>query len=106
PERLFVAINENLDVRRRIYRLPAWQTQMADVGRACGASANFAGSGGAIVGTCADEAMFERLQSALGAIDCRVLRIPNPEPRIPNPESLVPSPHPADRRPPSPRLPA
>jgi galactokinase/mevalonate kinase-like predicted kinase len=68
------AIDGNLDVRRAIYRLPAWQSQMADVARACGASANFAGSGGAIVGTYDDEAMFAKLQSSLRAIDCYTIK--------------------------------
>jgi galactokinase/mevalonate kinase-like predicted kinase len=69
------AIDENLDVRRGIYRIPAWQIGMADVARGCGASANFAGSGGAVVGTYDDDSMFERLQSALQAIDCRVINL-------------------------------
>ena len=32
---------------------------MVEVARACGASAKFAGSGGAIIGICRDDAMFE-----------------------------------------------
>jgi glucuronokinase len=68
------AIDDNLDVRRGIYRLPPWQVQMADVARACGASANFAGSGGAIVGTYATDAMFERLRNELGSSGCRTIR--------------------------------
>jgi glucuronokinase len=89
--RLAQAIDENLEVRRRIYRLPEWQTQMADVARRCGASANFAGSGGAIVGTYEDEAMFDRLQSAFGAVDCRVIAPlgrtnPRPFARVPGME--------------------
>ena len=39
-----------------------------------GASAKFAGSGGAIVGTYTDDAMFARLEEALGAIGCRVIK--------------------------------
>jgi len=68
------AIDDNLDVRRSIYRLPPWQVQMADAARACGASANFAGSGGAIVGTYATEAAFDRLRNALASSGCRTIK--------------------------------
>src|ERR1041385_2331325 len=43
-------INENFDTRHSIYNLPPWQVQMVEVARECGASAQFSGSGGAIVG--------------------------------------------------------
>jgi glucuronokinase len=53
--RLAALMNENFDTRRRIYSLPPWQVEMVEAARACGASAKFAGSGGAIVGTYSDE---------------------------------------------------
>ena len=71
--RLAALINENYDTRSRIYRLPAWQQEMVAVARGCGASAKFAGSGGAIVGTYAGAAMLERLRAELARIDCRVI---------------------------------
>ena len=46
---------------------------MVDVARACGASANFAGSGGAVVGTYEGDATLDALRAALGAIGCRVV---------------------------------
>jgi glucuronokinase len=67
-------INENFDTRRKIYNLPPWQVQMVEKARACGASAKFAGSGGAIIGTYAGEAMYEELCRALGAIGSRVFK--------------------------------
>lgn len=67
-------IDENFEVRRRLFKLPAWQVEMIDTARACGASANFAGSGGAIVGTYDGEAMFHRLRSAMDRIHCRTIR--------------------------------
>jgi len=73
-ERLARLMNENFDTRRSIYQLPAGQVQMVEVARRAGASAKFAGSGGAIVGTYQDEAMFQRLQADLGAIGCRVIK--------------------------------
>jgi glucuronokinase len=47
---------------------------MVDVARQCGASAKFAGAGGAIIGTYRDEAMFERLRDALSQIGAQVIK--------------------------------
>src|SRR5262249_9737909 len=47
--RLGELIDANFNLRRSIYRLPPWQIEMIEAARACGASAKFAGSGGAIV---------------------------------------------------------
>jgi len=66
--RLADLIDRNFDTRRSIYRIPAWQVQMVEAARACGASAKFAGSGGAIVGTYDGDAMFERVRTSLAAI--------------------------------------
>jgi glucuronokinase len=73
-ERLANLINRNFDTRRSIYRLPPWQSDMVDTARACGASAKFAGSGGAIVGTYDGEDMFDRLRTTLGAIGSRTIK--------------------------------
>ncbi|MDX1642321.1 MAG: hypothetical protein R3220_11520, partial [Balneolaceae bacterium] len=62
-QRLAVLINENFDLRRSISRLPDWQIEMVETARACGASAKFAGSGGAIVGTYESEQMLEKLKT-------------------------------------------
>ncbi len=72
--RLAQLINANFDLRRSIYRLPAWQEEMVETARRCGASAKFAGSGGAIVGIYRDEAMFQQLTAQLTAIGSRVLK--------------------------------
>ena len=66
-------VNENFDTRRSIYTLPPWQIEMVEVARGAGATAKFAGSGGAIVGTYHDDTMFAALQEALGAIGSKVL---------------------------------
>lgn len=73
-ERLGKLMDNNFEQRRSIYQLPKGQEQMVDVAREAGASANFAGSGGAIVGIYKDEAMFQDLQAKLGAIGCRVVK--------------------------------
>src|SRR5262249_36855763 len=67
-------IDENFEQRRSIYQLPARQVEMVERARQCGASAHFAGSGGAIIGTYRDEAMMTNLALQLGKIGCRVLR--------------------------------
>ncbi len=68
-------MNENFDLRRSIYQLPREQIELVETARAVGASAKFAGSGGAIVGTLRDEAMWERLKAALAGIGCEVVRL-------------------------------
>jgi glucuronokinase len=67
-------INENFEIRRGIYNLPPWQTQMVETARACGASAKFAGSGGAIIGVYHGDAMFWALQQAMQAICSRTIK--------------------------------
>jgi len=67
-------IDRNFDTRRSIYQLPREQVEMVDVARSVGASAKFAGSGGAIVGTYTGEAMFRDLQRVLGKIGCIVIK--------------------------------
>jgi glucuronokinase len=47
---------------------------MVETARACGASAKFAGSGGAIVGIYRDEAMYRALEQRLAAIGSRVIK--------------------------------
>jgi glucuronokinase len=67
-------MDANFDLRRRICALPKAHVQMIERARAVGASAKFAGSGGAIVGIYHDDAMFERLQREMTAIGCRVIK--------------------------------
>lgn len=66
--RLELLIDENFDLRRSISKLPRWQTEMVEVARSCGASAKFAGSGGAIVGTYASKRMLDKLKNRLAGI--------------------------------------
>jgi glucuronokinase len=67
-------MNDNFDTRRSIYQLPAAQVEMVEAARRVGASAKFAGSGGAIIGSYRDEAMFQQLQAELSKIRCVVLK--------------------------------
>jgi glucuronokinase len=71
---LHTLIDENFDIRLSIYRLPEWQTQMVYMARQCGASAKFAGSGGAVIGTYDGEAMFEKLVVEMARIGSLVIK--------------------------------
>jgi glucuronokinase len=73
-ERLSVLIDENFDTRRGIYNLPSWQIKMVETARRCGASAKFAGSGGAIVGVYRDEKMFDELCICMAKIGARTVK--------------------------------
>jgi glucuronokinase len=73
-QRLGELIDENFDTRRKIYNLPHWQVQMIEVARQCGASAKFAGSGGAIIGIYQSEAMYKDLCTKLSEIGSRVIK--------------------------------
>jgi len=73
-KRLSQLIDENFNTRRSIYNLPPWQMQMVETARSCGASAKFAGSGGAIIGIYRDEAMFDCLCQAFSASAVRVIK--------------------------------
>jgi glucuronokinase len=67
-------MNKNFDARRSIYNLNPKHIRMVELAREIGASAKFAGSGGSVIGTYEDEAMFERLKKAFAAENCAVIR--------------------------------
>jgi glucuronokinase len=67
-------INENFDTRRTLFQLPAGQVELVDMARRLGASAKFAGSGGAVIGVYADAEMFERLKRAYAAAGCTLIK--------------------------------
>jgi glucuronokinase len=67
-------LNENFDLRRRLYNLSQGNIEMVEAARSCGASAKFTGSGGAIVGHCDGDAMFEKLKAKLEPMGMVVLR--------------------------------
>lgn len=69
-QQLAELINANFDLRDRIFNVAEENRRMVMTARSVGASAKFAGSGGAIVGTFEDEAQFARLGKALALIGC------------------------------------
>jgi glucuronokinase len=73
-------IDENFDQRLKIYDVGHGNIEMIETARKCGASANFAGSGGAIAGIYDDDAMFERLVESMKPLGIAVVRpqvVPN-----------------------------
>jgi glucuronokinase len=72
--RLDQLINANFDLRARIYRIDPGNLQMVHTARQAGATSNFAGSGGAIVGTYADEDTLARLKEAMKTIGVDVIK--------------------------------
>ncbi|MBI3985286.1 MAG: GHMP kinase [Lentisphaerae bacterium] len=67
-------LDANFDRRRQIYKIGHGNIAMVETARSVGASANFTGSGGAIVGAYDGETMFHRLEDRLGRINVKVIR--------------------------------
>jgi glucuronokinase len=67
-------LNANFDLRRKLYQIGQGNIDMVEAARAVGASAKFTGSGGAIVGTYDDEAMYQRLRAAMEARNLCILK--------------------------------
>ncbi len=67
-------IDANFDLRARIYQIDRGNLEMVRTARNSGATANFAGSGGAIVGTYDDDAMFHHLAEAMKPLGVSVIR--------------------------------
>lgn len=72
--RLSRLMDENFDTRRGICQIAQNHLEMIELARRIGASAKFAGSGGAIVGTYTGEEMFCALREKLAEIGCQVLK--------------------------------
>jgi glucuronokinase len=66
--------NANYDLRRTIMNIAPENHRMVEVARSTGASAKFAGSGGAICGVYHDGRQYQKLVDALSQIRCQVLR--------------------------------
>ena len=67
-------IDSNFDLRATIYRIDEGNHEMIRAARSAGASANFAGSGGAIVGAYKDSSMYERIVEAMKPLGVAVIR--------------------------------
>lgn len=67
-------LNANFDLRHSMCDLNPQHIEMVNVARSTGATAKYAGSGGAIVGTYTDQAQYNALEKVMGAIGCEVLK--------------------------------
>ncbi len=67
-------VDANFDLRSRIYRIGEGNLEMIRTAREAGATAKFAGSGGAITGTYRDAAHFEELWRAFAERNIAVVR--------------------------------
>jgi glucuronokinase len=72
--RLNQLVDANFDLRATIYNIDPGNMEMVQTARAAGATANFAGSGGAIVGTYTDDAMFASLTEKMKAVGIAVIK--------------------------------
>jgi glucuronokinase len=67
-------IDANFDLRARLYHISDGNLRMIRTARAIGATSNFAGSGGAIIGTYRDERMYDSLVAAMKEIGVAVIK--------------------------------
>jgi glucuronokinase len=67
-------VNANFDLRRTIMNIAPENLRMVEVARSVGASAKFAGSGGAICGLYRDGRQYQNLVDALAIAHCTVFR--------------------------------
>ena len=67
-------IDSNFDLRARVSKLEPRSANMVHLARDLGVCAKYAGSGGAIVGICDDDAKYARLVDEFGRIGCSVIR--------------------------------
>jgi glucuronokinase len=67
-------MNANFDLRRSLMTLDPRNVDMVMRARAAGAYAKFSGSGGAIVGTYEDAAMYHRLEETFAQAGTKILR--------------------------------
>jgi glucuronokinase len=68
-------MDRGFDLRRSLYELDRRHVRMVELARELGASATFAGSGGAIVGACGKEGLVERLTEAFAREGCVFSRV-------------------------------
>jgi hypothetical protein len=75
---LHAAIDRCFDLRRALMPVDSRNIAMAEAARSAGASANSAGSGGAIAGTLAPDTDADHLRAALAAAGATLLLIERP----------------------------
>ena len=67
-------IDRNFDIRKSVLAISEGNTELISAARGSGASAKFTGSGGAIIGTYRDDAMYEKLVKNMMVINASVIK--------------------------------
>ena len=67
-------MDRNFDLRRSVTTISRENIEMVETARRAGASAKFTGSGGAIIGTCADEQSFRKLRELMAEKNIEVIK--------------------------------
>ncbi|MCG6190130.1 mevalonate kinase family protein [Maribellus maritimus] len=73
-QKMHELINENFDLRRNLIPVSQGNIEMVELARSVGASAKFTGSGGAIIGTYADEIMYNKLHDIMNNNEIEVIK--------------------------------
>ena len=81
-------LDANFDKRKELYRISKGNLEMVAAARSVGASAKFCGSGGAIVGTYKDEAMYAKLEKTLTGLGISLIKPVFVPPSLDTPLSL------------------
>ena len=69
-------VDASFDARAELMALDPRHVEMIETARAAGASANYTGSGGAIVAVCEDVEHQVAVERALRSVGCRTVAIP------------------------------
>ena len=72
--KLHQLLDANFDLRASLYKISPGNLDMIQAARRVGASSNFAGSGGAVVGLYEGEAMFNELLEEMAKLDVAVIK--------------------------------
>jgi len=67
-------LDENFDLRAGLYSISPGNRELVERARHEGAHVHFAGSGGAVVGVCRDDAMFDHLAHSYAQMGARILK--------------------------------
>jgi glucuronokinase len=74
-DRFAASIDQTFDLRRGLVELDPLCVEMIELARGLGASANYTGSGGAIVAVCPDASRLDVMAQALVGIGCEIARV-------------------------------
>jgi glucuronokinase len=71
-------VDGSFDARRQMMALDLRHVQMIEIARSCGSSANYTGSGGAIIAVCRDDRHRRVVATALEQAGCGTIRVVGP----------------------------